>query len=117
MTEKEFGALFLNFSTGALDSIVVKRIIETYTVEKGRQTMANILKQPHGRSGDRAGANPLREVTTQEDKPEVVCSVRLRMEGNIQKCWVCLGTRPMTIQEYEQKLADSQLVTIDGKTW
>ena len=74
MTEKEFGSLFLNFSSGALDSIVVKRIIETYTVQNSRQTTNNILRQPHRKVGDRAGvgAKPLRESPTKEDQPKVV---------------------------------------------
>ena len=42
MSEKEFGNLFLSFSPGMLDSTVVKRIIETYAVQKSRQTMNNV---------------------------------------------------------------------------
>ena len=92
MTEKEFGSLFLNFSAGALDSIVVKRIIETYRVQK-------ILQQPHRRAGDRAGigAKPLNEITSEEHRPGIVCGeCGQEWKQNLKKCWVCGNQRPMT---------------------
>ena len=120
MTEKEFGSLFLNFSAGALGSIVVKRITETYRVQKSRQTMQNILRQPHRRSGDRAGigAKPLNEISSQEHKPEIVCGeCGQEWKQSSKKCWVCGNQRPMTRVEYDKLKADSQLVKIDGKLW
>ena len=120
MTEKEFGSLFLHFSVGALDSIVVKRIIETYKVQKSRQTMQNILKQPHRRTGDRAGigAKPLNEITSEESRPHIVCGdCGQEWKQTSKKCWVCGSQRPMTREEYEKVEADSQLVKIDGKLW
>ena len=120
MTEKEIGGLFLNFSAGALDSIVVKRIIETCRMQKSRQTMQNILRQPHRRSGDRAGigAKPLNEISSEEHKPMIVCGECCQeWKQTSKKCWVCGSQRPMTRGEYDRLEADSQLVKIDGKLW
>ena len=83
MTEKEFGNLFLQFSAGALDTIVVQRILEAYKVQKSKETMMNIMKQPHRRAGDRAGlgAKPLHELKTREDRPpHGLCRLRIGLE-------------------------------------
>ena len=120
MTEREFGSLFLNFSAGALDSIVVNRIIEIYRVQKSRQTMQNILRQPHRRSGERAGigAKPLNEISSEERKPKIVCGeCGQEWKQSSKKCWVCGNQRPMTGIEHDKLEADSQLVKIDGKLW
>ena len=120
MTEKEFGNLFLQFSTGALDTIVVQRILETYKVQKSKETMLNIMKQPHRRTGDRAGlgAKPLHELKTEEDRPPMVCAdCGSAWKENARKCWVCGSLQPMTIREYEQREEDSKIVTIGGKQW
>ena len=99
---------------------MVKRIIETYRVQKSRQTMQNILKQPHRRTGDRAGigAKPLNEITSEESRPHIVCGdCGQEWKQTSKKCWVCSSQRPMTREEYEKVEADSQVVKIDGKLW
>ena len=97
MTEKEFGNLFLQFSAGALDTIVVQRILEAYKVQKSKETMLNIMKQPHRRTGDRAGlgAKPLHELKTKEDRPPMVCAdCGSAWKENARKCWVCGSLQP-----------------------
>ena len=82
MSEKEFGNLFLNFSPGMLDSIVVKRIIETYAVQKSRQTMNNFLHQPHRRQGDRSVGAKARNEDSGGKAGGRLRRLRRRMEGH-----------------------------------
>ena len=88
------------------DSIVIRPILKTYTVQKSRQTVNNILKQPHRQQGERAGigAKPMREMESVEEKPDRVCGdCGAAWKDNARKCWACGGKHPMMQEEYETR--------------